>query len=166
MKTIQVYAGIGSNIDKVKNIKGCLNYLNDYFGEIKVSPIYQSEPVGMMGDDFYNLVIRFKTNFTIETIESKLREIEYHFGRKRYQPPHTSRTLDIDLLLFGNLIDKKHNIPREDITNYSFVLKPLCDIEPDLIHPVICEKVSILWEKFDKSKQSIQPLKSNILDNG
>ena len=165
MRMTQVYIGIGSNIDKEKNINGSLSSLRDYFGKIDVSPIYQSKAVGMDGDDFYNLVVQFETNMSIEILESRLREIEYQFGRKRNQAPHTSRTLDIDLLLFGNLISEKHNIPRGDITNYSFVLKPLYDIEPDLIHPTAGEKVSILWKKFDKSMQSIQSLESNILDS-
>ena len=165
MRKVKVYIGIGSNIDKVRNIKGCLKYLKDFFSEIRISPVYQSKAVGMEGDDFYNLVVRFKTSLGIKALESKLREIEYCFGRKRNQPPHTSRTLDIDLLLFGNLISEKHNIPRDDITNYIFVLKPLYDIEPDLIHPIRHEKISILWEKFDKSLQTIQSLEGNILDN-
>ena len=165
MKKVKAYVGIGSNIDKVKNIKGCLNYLKYFFSEIRISPIYQSKAVGMEGDDFYNLVVRFKTSLGIKALEYKLREIEYCFGRKRNQPPHTSRTLDIDLLLFGNLVCEKHNVPRDDITNYIFVLKPLCDIEPDLIHPIRHEKISMLWEKFDKSLQVIQPLEDNILDN-
>ena len=165
MRKVKVYIGIGSNIDKVRNIKGCLKYLKDFFSEIRISPVYQSKAVGMEGDDFYNLVVRFKTSLGIKALESKLREIEYCFGRKRNQPPHTSRTLDIDLLLFGNLISEKHNIPRDDITNYIFVLKPLYDIEPDLIHPIRHEKISILWEKFDKSLQTIQSLEGSILDN-
>ena len=125
MKMISVYIGIGSNIDKRKNIQGSLNDLKSSFGEIKISPIYQSKPIGMIGDDFYNLVVKIKTSLGIEDLELKLREIEYRFGRKRNQPPHTSRTLDIDLLLFGDIISSEHNIPRDDITNYSFVLKPL-----------------------------------------
>ena len=99
---IQVYVGVGSNIDKIKNIKGCLRILEDLFGKIKISPIYQSKAIGMVGEDFFNLVVRFETTLGINALESKLREIEYYFGRKRNQPPHTSRTLDIDLLLFNN----------------------------------------------------------------
>ena len=98
-------------------------------------------------------------------MESKLREIEYYFGRKRNQPPHTSRTLDIDLLLFGNLVSEKRNIPRDDITKYGFVLKPLYDIEPDLIHPTIGEKIRVLWDKFDLQDQQMQILESDILEN-
>jgi 2-amino-4-hydroxy-6-hydroxymethyldihydropteridine diphosphokinase len=165
MKIVQAYVGIGSNIDKVKNIDGCLSHLRELFGEIKISPIYQSKAIGLDGDDFYNLVVRFETSFDIDILETKLREIEYYFGRKRNQPPHTSRTLDIDLLLFGNLVSKEHNIPRNDIIKYGFVLKPLCDIEPDLIHPTTGEKIIILWEKFDLPDQSMQILEGNILEN-
>ena len=165
MKKVKVYVGIGSNIDKIRNIKGCLTHLKHFFSEIRISPIYQSKAVGMEGEDFYNLVVRFETSLGIEALEYKLREIEYRFGRKRNQPPHTSRTLDIDLLLFGNLVCEKHNVPRDDITNYIFVLKPLCDLEPDLIHPIRHEKISILWKKFDKSLQVIESLEGNILDN-
>ena len=71
----------------------------------------------------------------------------------------------LDLLLFGNLVSEKHNIPRDDITNYSFVLKPLCDVEPDLIHPIIRKTMRVLWGKFDSSKQPIIPLENNILEN-
>ena len=88
MKKVNAYVGIGSNINKVKNIKGCLNYLKYFFSEIRISPIYQSKAVGMEGDDFYNLVVRFETSLGIKPLEYKLREIEYRFGRKRNQPPH------------------------------------------------------------------------------
>ena len=165
MKMVQAYVGIGSNIDKAENISGCLSHLKNLFGEIKISPIYQSEPVGLKGDDFYNLVVRFETSYDIDVLETKLREIEYYFGRQRNQPPHTSRTLDIDLLLFGNLISEEHNVPRNDIIKYGFVLKPLCDIEPNLIHPTKGEKIRILWEKFDCSDQPMQVLEGNIFEN-
>ena len=165
MKTTQVYIGVGSNIDKLKNINDCLINLKTHFGEIKISPTYQSKAVGIDGDDFYNLVVRFETNLSIEVLEFKLREIEYHFGRERNQPPHSSRTLDIDLLLFGNFVSEKHNVPRDDIASYSFVLKPLCDIEPDLIHPIIGETMSVLWSKFDISTQPIQCVENDILEN-
>ena len=81
MKTVQVYVGIGSNIDKVKNIDGCLSHLRDLFGEIKISPIYQSKAVGLDGDDFYNLVVRFKTNLGIKATEYKLLFSD-HFSSK------------------------------------------------------------------------------------
>ena len=165
MKMISVYIGIGSNIDKRKNIQGSLNDLKSSFSEIKISPIYQSKPIGMIGDDFYNLVVKIKTSLGIEDLELKLREIEYRFGRKRNQPPHTSRTLDIDLLLFGDIISSEHNIQRDDITNNSFVLKPLCHIEQDLIHPVIGEKISTLWEKFDISTQPIKSIEADTFQN-
>ena len=156
MKITQVYIGVGSNIDKLKNIDGCLANLKKYFRKLDVSPIYQSKAIGMEGEDFYNLVVKFETSLSLEDVELKLREIEYNFGRKRNQIPHSPRTLDIDLLLYGDFISKKNNIPRDDITKYSFVLKPLYELEPNLIHPVESIKISALWEKFDTTKQPLK----------
>ena len=68
MKIVQVYVGIGSNINKIKNIDGCLSHLKNFFGEIKISPIYKSKAVGLDGDDFYNLVVQFETSFGIDIL--------------------------------------------------------------------------------------------------
>ena len=158
MSLTEVYVGLGSNIDKKHNVNRCLLKLRSRFGKIRISPIYQSKAIGMKGDDFYNLVVQLKTNLNIEELEKKLREIEYLFGRERDQAPHSPRTIDIDILLFGSLISEKHNIPRGDIVKYSFVLKPLCDIDPDLIHPILGESISSLWDKFDISSQQIRDI--------
>lgn len=153
MTTTQVYLGIGSNIDRETNIRGGLNKLKSQYGELRISPVYESTTFGFEGDDFYNLVVGFNTEISVDELEIQLREIEYQFGRKRNETRYSSRTLDIDLLLYGDLVSEQHHVPRVDITEYGFVLKPLCDIEPDLIHPVTGETMSALWEKFDASKQ-------------
>ena len=116
----------------------------------------------MEAEDFYNLVVKFETNSTLERLKSKLREIEKRFGRERTHIQNNSRTLDIDLLLFGSLVSKKNNIPRDDITRYSFVLKPLNDLEPNLVHPASGVKVSTLWQKFDESKQPLFRVRCNF----
>ena len=162
MATTIVYIGVGSNIDKYKNIDGCLTDLSSHFKKIEISPIYQSKAIGMDAEDFYNLVVKFETNSTLERLKSKLREIEKRFGRERTHIQNNSRTLDIDLLLFGNLVSKKNNIPRDDITRYSFVLKPLYDLEPNLVHPASGVKVSTLWQKFDESKQPLFRVRCNF----
>jgi len=153
---VKVYTGIGSNIDRKKNIRSGLNELKSRYGEIQISPVYNSKAFGFDGDDFYNLVVGFKTDFGIDELEVQLRQIEYQFGRKRNETPYSSRTLDIDLLLYGDLVSEKYHVPRDDITVYGFVLKPLCDIEPDLIHPVTGETMCTLWKKFDSSKQPMK----------
>ena len=114
----QVYLGIGSNIDRETNIHGGLNALKSRYGKLQTSPIYESRAYGFDGDDFYNLVVSFDTDRDVESLEKELREIEYQFGRQRNEERFSSRTLDIDLLLFGDLVCDKHELPRADITEY------------------------------------------------
>ncbi len=79
----QVYLGIGSNIDRETSIRHGLTGLESCYGELQVSPIYESEAYGFDGDDFYNLVVGFETNLEIEEIEMQLKEIETQSGRKK-----------------------------------------------------------------------------------
>ena len=108
---------------------------------------------GFEGDNFFNLVVGFYSTLPVDETEIKLRNIEYQFGRKRDEPRYSSRTLDLDLLLFGDLVCDKHELPRIDIVNYAFVLKPLCDIAPDLIHPSTGKSIQTLWDEFSMQQQ-------------
>jgi 2-amino-4-hydroxy-6-hydroxymethyldihydropteridine diphosphokinase len=156
--TTQVYLGVGSNIDRERNIRGGLAALKSLYGELQISPVYESKAFGFDGDDFFNLVVGFKTEFGIDEIEAQLKNIEFQFGRKQSETSYCPRTLDIDLLLYGDLICDKHELPRIDIIKYAFVLKPLCDLVPDLIHLVKNKTMSELWKKFDTSKQKINQI--------
>ncbi len=158
MTATQVYFGIGSNIDREINIRSGLAALKSLYGELKISPVYESKAFGFDGDDFFNLVVGFKTEFDIDEIEVQLKNIEFQFGRKQSETSYCPRTLDIDLLLYGNLICDKHELPRIDIIKYAFVLKPLCDLVPDLIHLVENKTMSELWKNFDTSKQKINQI--------
>jgi 2-amino-4-hydroxy-6-hydroxymethyldihydropteridine diphosphokinase len=157
----QVYLGIGSNIDRETSIRHGLTGLESCYGELQVSPIYESEAYGFDGDDFYNLVVGFETNLEIEEIEMQLKEIETQSGRKKGESSYCPRTLDIDLLLYGDLVSEKHDLPRADVVEYAFVLKPLYDIAPKLIHPVEKKSIKTLWQEFDEPQQQIKDV-SNI----
>lgn len=157
----QVYLGIGSNIDREASIRHGLNGLKSCYGELQISPIYESEAYGFDGDDFYNLVVGFETNLEIEEIEMQLKEIETQSGRKKADSSYCPRTLDIDLLLYGDLVSKDHYLPRADVVKYAFVLKPLYDIAPELIHPVEKKSIKALWQEFDEPQQQIKDV-SNI----
>ena len=158
MTTTQVYLGVGSNIDRETNIRGGLAALKLLYGQLQISPVYESKAFGFEGDDFFNLVVGFKTEFDIDEIEAQLKDIEFQFGRKPRETIYCPRTLDLDLLLYGDLICDKHELPRIDIIKYAFVLKPLCDLVPDLIHLVENKTMSELWKKFDTSKQKINQI--------
>ena len=155
MTMTQIYLGIGSNIDRETNIPNGLNELKSRFGDINVSPVYESKALGFEGDDFYNLVVGFNTRISVDDLEIQLREIEYKFGRKRKETRYSSRTLDIDLLVYGDLVSEKHHVPRSDIIEFGFVLKPLFDIDPEFRHPVTGESMSQLWKNFDASSQEM-----------
>ncbi|MGZ4954170.1 MAG: 2-amino-4-hydroxy-6-hydroxymethyldihydropteridine diphosphokinase [Methylobacter sp.] len=157
------YISIGSNIDKDKHIPASLLALEQAFGELTVSSIYESEPVGFTGDTFYNLVVEFESDLDVKTVAKQLRQIELDNGRARDSQKFSARTLDLDLILYGNLIinDGRLKIPRDEIEHYAFVLEPLAEIAPGLKHPVSHLSYAELWSKFDKTelkqKRHIQP---------
>lgn len=147
------YISIGSNIDKEKNILTSLRALALFFGDLIVSSTYESEPVGFSGDTFYNLIVGFDSELDVKTIAKQLRQIELDHGRTRDCKKFSARTLDLDLILYGDLIvnDGRLRIPRDEIERYAFVLEPLAEIAPTLKHPVNHISYAELWEKFDKA---------------
>ena len=147
------YISIGSNIDKDKNIPASLKALADQFGKLTVSSIYESEPVGFTGDAFYNLVVGFESDLDVKDIAKLLRQIELDQGRSRDSKKFSARTLDLDLILYGDLIihDGRLQIPRSEIERYAFVLEPLVEIAGSSRHPVKHVSYAELWAKFDKS---------------
>lgn len=152
----RVYVGIGSNIDREDNIRAGIAALTNKFGELIISPVYESKSFGFDGDDFYNLVAGFDTQLDVDYVIRLLRNIEYQFGRNRIQKHLSSRSLDVDLLLFGDFVSKEHHVPRRDVTNHSFVLCPLSIIAPDLKHPVCGKSLYELWQNFDKAVHEIR----------
>jgi 2-amino-4-hydroxy-6-hydroxymethyldihydropteridine diphosphokinase len=156
------YISIGSNIDKNKNIPASLEALKLNFGPLTISSIYESESVGFTGDSFYNLVVGFNSELSVKEVAKILRQIELDNGRTRNSQKFSSRTLDLDLILYDNLIlnDGRLQIPRDEIERYAFVLEPLAEIAPDLKHPISDISYSDLWKKFDKinlTQQRILP---------
>jgi len=149
----KVYISIGSNIDRDKNILASLKALENNFGKLTISSIYESEPVGFTGDAFYNLVVGFNSELGAKEVAKLLRQIELDNGRARDSQKFSARTLDLDLLLYNDLIlnDGRLQIPRDEIERYAFVLEPLAEIAPAIKHPINHLSYAELWEKFDKT---------------
>jgi 2-amino-4-hydroxy-6-hydroxymethyldihydropteridine diphosphokinase len=160
----QVYVGIGSNINREESIRGGLESLSEKFGELTLSDIYESEAYGFDGDNFYNLVAGFQTDLPVTGLNTALKGIETDLGREQHGKKFQPRTLDIDLLLYGNLVrhDENVDVPREDIELYAFVLKPLADIAGDVRHPVINKTFAEMWSAFDKQDQAIWPASMSV----
>ncbi|KPJ94375.1 MAG: hypothetical protein AMJ53_05355, partial [Gammaproteobacteria bacterium SG8_11] len=136
--------------------------LEEHFGRITLSSVYETQAQGFAGDPFYNLVAGFETTLTADTINTQLHSIENEHGRLRGEQKFSSRTLDLDLLLYGDAIMEDQNIPREEITRYAFVLLPLVEIAPELLHPICQLTMRELWDNFkaghDVSKNAIHAI--------
>ena len=148
----RVFVSIGSNINKVHNLRSCLNTLQQTFRNIRKSSVYQSAAVGFKGDDFYNLVVSLETTLTPETVNAVFFEIEKKHGRKRGKNQFVARELDLDQLLYDDLILDKDGIrlPHIDLDRYAFVLKPMAEIAADLVHPKIGKHFGELWQHFEQ----------------
>ena len=156
-KMPRVFVGIGSNIDRENNIRGAVRELAAQYGPLTLSPVYESKSVGFNGGNFYNLVAGFDTEESIEHIKEKLSHVESRFGRTRQENRFSARTLDLDLLLYDDIVrhDSQVNLPHPDIQRYAFVLRPLAYIAPDLRHPETGSAYAEMWKQFNKAKQDI-----------
>tara|TARA_R110002049_G_scaffold252264_1_gene426964 strand:- start:99222 stop:99704 length:483 start_codon:yes stop_codon:yes gene_type:complete len=155
----KVYIGIGSNIDKHIHIPQVLEELAEKFGQLQVSPIYETASEGFSGDDFHNLVVGLDTDISPPEMRQYLRELEAQHGRVRdSKNQYISRTIDLDQLLYGMATINKDGVhlPSSDITKYAFVLKPLVDIAGDMSHPILKTSFAQLWEDFDKENVELK----------
>lgn len=162
-----VYVSIGSNIDRERNIRSGLRMLNRYFGALQLSSLYDSEAIGFDGAAFYNLVAGFETSLAVAELVARLRDIEDAHLRRRDGPRFSSRTLDIDLLLYDDLIIDTGEIrlPRAEILYNAFVLAPLAEIAPQLQHPLTGQDYATLWRQFDHDSQHLTRLDLSLMDD-
>lgn len=140
----QVFVSIGSNVEPEHYVRVAVNALHERFGELAVSPVYRTAAVGFDGDDFLNLAVGFHTDESIEGVDAALDAIESAAGRDRDSPRFAPRTLDLDLLLYGDAIVDANGIrvPRREITQYAFMLLPLADIAGEFPHPKSGQTIS------------------------
>jgi 2-amino-4-hydroxy-6-hydroxymethyldihydropteridine diphosphokinase len=132
------WLSIGSNLgDRRENLQLALDSLdiNPRVSVIAVSRVYKTAPIGSIySDDFYNAVIGIKTSFSPDDLLNRCQEVESTFGRDRAME---DRTVDIDILLFDELVQKAHflTIPHQELSARRFMLLPLLELLPDAIDP-------------------------------
>ena len=156
MISTTAYLSLGSNVSPEKNIQFALDQLSKIFGKVVSSSTYVTKSVGFEGSDFLNLVVRINTNLDPSELIDKLHRIEEMTGRVTGTKAFNDRTLDIDVLIYDDLVDLSLNIPRDEILKYGFVLEPLAELYPDGIHPI--EKITFLelWNRLKESLDTSQ----------
>lgn len=134
--------------------------LQKHYGKLILSSVYESEAVGFDGDNFLNLVAGLNTDEDVHTVADTLRKIEDDNGRDRSGPRFSARTVDLDLLLYDDLVIQEQGLqlPRDEITKNAFVLLPLEEIAPQLIHPLSGNTMCDHWMNFDKDSQKLWPI--------
>ena len=147
----RIWVSLGSNIEREKHIRAAVAELERLLGPASISPVYETDAEGFEGPAFYNLVTGHETDLPAEKLMRLFRQLEDELGRERGENRFDSRTMDIDLLTYGDLIGEVagKQLPRDDITDYAFVLKPLCDLAPDEVHPVLGKSYRQMWEEFE-----------------
>jgi 2-amino-4-hydroxy-6-hydroxymethyldihydropteridine diphosphokinase len=151
-----VYVGVGSNIEAEAHLKLAVAALEARFGAVRCSDVFRSPAFGFSGDDFLNMVAAFATGEDADAVESILCAIEYGDGRERGEQRFAARLLDLDLLLYGAMVDARRRLPRDDVSRYPFVLGPLAELAPELAHPLTGRSMAAEWSRMAAGKPSLQ----------
>ncbi|HSY06958.1 MAG TPA: 2-amino-4-hydroxy-6-hydroxymethyldihydropteridine diphosphokinase [Steroidobacteraceae bacterium] len=148
----EVYVAAGSNVAPAEHMALAVGELTRAFPDVRFSPWYQNRPAGFAGSDFINLVAAFSTELSVDELLVVLRRIEAACGRPREAPRWAPRTMDLDVLLYGDLVCRRPHLtlPRPDLLVRAYMLGPLADLAPDLLHPSAGVSIGELWRRFDK----------------
>jgi len=146
MSLTQVYLGLGSNIEREVHLHAGLDALAGFLTDIRCSPVFESQPVGIKSGPFFNLVVSAYTDLPLMELDRRLKFIEADNGR--YAPDRKGLPLDIDVLLYGDLVGNFDGLilPRAEILKNAFVLWPLSLIAPKRVHPEAGKTFAALWQ--------------------
>ncbi|MGB2533313.1 MAG: 2-amino-4-hydroxy-6-hydroxymethyldihydropteridine diphosphokinase, partial [Porticoccaceae bacterium] len=147
-------------IDREQHICSALDALSDTFGELEISTVFESIAVGFEGDSFYNLVVGIQASQSVGEITKILKHIEDCNGRDRSAPKFGPRSLDIDILTVDDLAGEIDGVrlPRNEVLKNAFVLQPLAELAPQMLHPETQKTMAEHWQAFDKESQRLWPV--------
>lgn len=142
---VEVYVGIGSNVDPEHNTALGIELLRQHSRDLKASRVYRGPAIGVCGDDFVNAVVQFQWHQGLADLVDLVASIHRQAGRSSKERATEGRTLDLDIELFGQAVDGANRLPRQDVLAYDFVLAPLAELAPQLPHPLLGSTMDALW---------------------
>ena len=153
-----VFLGVGSNLgNRENNLEQAVARIVEYIGPVlKSSSIYITEPWGFKAEEeFLNIVVKIGTKLTPSGILGRILMIESLLGRVRDNKQYTSRLIDIDILLYGDIIVDEEilKIPHPLLHKRKFVLVPMCEIDSEMIHPVLNKSIAELLESCEDQSE-------------
>jgi 2-amino-4-hydroxy-6-hydroxymethyldihydropteridine diphosphokinase len=155
-----VFVAAGSNVEPERHLRQALGLLRAAFAGLAVSRAYRNRAVGFSGADFVNLVVGFATERPLAAVLERLHEIETVCGRPRAAPQYAPRTMDLDVLLYGDAVGTfpGATLPRPDLVRRAYMLGPLAELAPDLVHPTLRRRIGELWSEFERADQDLVPV--------
>lgn len=146
MPLTSVFLGLGSNVRRHEHLTAGLEALAAFLVDLRCSPVFESEAVGIRSGPFYNFTVMAQTDLPLAELDRRLKAIEADNGR--YAPERKGLPLDIDVLLYDDLIGEFDGLqlPRAEILRNAFVLWPLALLAPDLRHPAEGRSFAALWQ--------------------
>ena len=136
----EAFIGAGSNADPERRLRLALTELERRFGPLRRSSAYRGPAVGRPAADYLNLVVALTTQSSVDELRDELRAIETLAGRTRVDAAVCE--LDLDLLLYGRRVDAERRLPRPGLLTLPFVLVPLAELAPELVHPITGQKLA------------------------
>jgi 2-amino-4-hydroxy-6-hydroxymethyldihydropteridine diphosphokinase len=160
---VAVYVAAGSNVEPQRNLNQALALLRSEFPDLRASAAYVNAAAGFAGADFINLVVGFTTELSLARLLERLHAIEAACGRPRAAPRWAPRSMDLDVLMYGAAVGEfpGAELPRSDLAQRAYMLGPLAELAPALVHPTLGVTMAELWQRFD---QAAHPLRRVSLD--
>lgn len=156
----EVYVAAGSNIRPRENLRRAVAMLRQTWPAMRSSRAYANPAVGFAGEDFVNLVVGFDTDAPLVDVLERLHAVEAACGREREAPKWAPRSMDLDVLLYGETVGEFPGavLPRPDLVRRAYMLGPLAELAPDLEHPTLHRTIGELWQAFDREGHELRPV--------
>lgn len=154
----EVFVAAGSNVAPETHLRRAVAEIARAFPGARFSSWYRNRAVGFEGDDFINLVAGFGTVQPVHAVLDQLHAIEALCGRERGAPRWAPRSMDLDVLLYGDLVCSEPGLtlPRPDLLKRAYMLGPLAELAPEVLHPGVKLSIGELWQRFDRSAHPLE----------